>query len=306
MEIAAYLKQEARRVDEYLDLYTKASPNNGVATPDLHLAPEAILEAMRYSLLGGGKRLRPILVIAAAAIFGAPAERVMPAACALEMIHTYSLIHDDLPAMDDDDLRRGRPTNHKVYGDAMAILAGDGLLTLAFEMLARQAAVAGVEPKAALRVVAEVASGAGSAGMVGGQVLDIAWETKGAEGETLALIHRLKTGALFRAALRAGAILAGATEADLALLDAYAHHFGLAFQIQDDVLDVVGDTVKTGKAVGRDQKHDKSTYVRRFGLDGARQMARAEVAAARAALAPFGARAEILGRLADFVVDRDS
>ncbi|HLO03989.1 MAG TPA: farnesyl diphosphate synthase [Symbiobacteriaceae bacterium] len=318
MDIAAYLKQEARRVDEYLDLYTRASGQSAgalaatsqtgaeSAAPELALAPDAILEAMRYSLLGGGKRLRPILVIAAAAVFGAPAERVMPAACALEMIHTYSLIHDDLPAMDDDDLRRGRPTNHKVYGEAMAILAGDGLLTLAFEMLARQASLPAIDARAALRVVAEVASGAGAAGMVGGQVLDIAWETKGAEGETLAQIHRLKTGALFRASLRAGAILAGAAAADLAALDAYAEHFGLAFQIQDDVLDVIGDAAKTGKGVGRDEKHDKSTYVRRFGLDGARQLAQDEVAAAKAALATFGDRADILGRLADFVVDRDA
>lgn len=293
--ITAYLKQEARRVDEYLERYTK-----------LEGAPEAIREAMRYSLLGGGKRLRPILVIAAAAVFGAPPERVMPAACALEMIHTYSLVHDDLPAMDDDDLRRGRPTNHKVYGEAMAILAGDALLTLAFELLARQADQPEIQSSAALRVVREVASGAGAAGMVGGQVLDIAWESKGAEGDVLAQIHRLKTGALFQASLRAGAVLAGATETELRHLDAYAHHFGLAFQIQDDVLDVVGDAVKTGKGVGRDERHDKSTYVRRFGLDGARQMARDEVAAAKEALAPFGQRADILGRMADFVVDRDS
>jgi geranylgeranyl diphosphate synthase type II len=260
---------------------------------------------MRYSLMAGGKRLRPVMVIAAAELFGAPAEQVMPAACALEMIHTYSLIHDDLPCMDDDDLRRGRPTNHKVYGEAVATLAGDSLLTLAFELLGRQALVEGVNPARAARVVAEVAGAAGAAGMVGGQILDLAWEGKGAPAEQLRQIHRLKTGALFSVSLRAGALLAGATDADLACLEAYADHFGLAFQIQDDVLDVVGDAAKTGKGVGRDVKHDKSTYVSLYGLDGARDMARQEVAAAIASLTPFGERACYLVKLARFVVDRE-
>jgi geranylgeranyl diphosphate synthase, type II len=260
---------------------------------------------MRYSLLAGGKRLRPVLVIAAAALYGAPAERVMPAACALEMIHTYSLIHDDLPCMDDDDLRRGRPTNHKVYGEALATLAGDALLTMAFELLARQALVDGVAPHHAAAVVAEVAAAAGAAGMVGGQVEDIAWEGRGASAEQLKRIHRLKTGALFRASLVAGAGLCGASAAELAALRTYAHHFGLAFQIQDDVLDVVGDAAKTGKGVGRDVKHGKSTYVSHYGLEGARQAARAEVAAACAALELFGAKAAFLEALAQFVVDRE-
>jgi geranylgeranyl diphosphate synthase, type II len=304
MDVTDYLAERSKLVDEALDLYTdprRPRPEG----PRLSHAPAQILESMRYSLMAGGKRLRPVLVIAAAEIFDAPPERVMPAACALEMIHTYSLIHDDLPCMDDDDLRRGRPTNHKVYGEAVATLAGDSLLTLAFELLARQAEVEGVSPARAVRVVAEVAQAAGAAGMVGGQILDLAWEGKHAPAEQLRQIHRLKTGALFSISLRAGAILAGATEADLACLDAYADHFGLAFQIQDDVLDVVGDAAKTGKGVGRDIKHDKSTYVSLYGLDGARAMARQEVAAALDSLQPFGEKARYLVKLARFVVDRE-
>lgn len=306
MNIVAYLKEHSQMVDRALDQYTAPEQQrpDGLA-PVLTDIPAALLESLRYSLLGGGKRLRPVLVIAAAALFTVPAQRVLPTACALEMIHTYSLIHDDLPCMDDDDLRRGRPTNHKVYGDAVATLSGDALLTMAFELLACQGRVEGVSPALALRVVGELAVAAGAAGMVGGQVEDLAWEGRSASAEQLQRIHRLKTGALFRAALRAGAILGGAQPADLACLDSYAAHFGLAFQIQDDVLDIIGDEAKTGKGVGRDERHDKSTYVRHFGLQGASERAQAEVAAARAALAPFGERGEVLSALAQFVIDRE-
>lgn len=307
MDIAAYLKDQSALVDAALNRYVAATGDRtgpgGVALA-LDGAPPAILEAMRYSLMAGGKRLRPVLVIAAAELFGGPAERVMPAACAMEMIHTYSLIHDDLPCMDDDDLRRGRPTNHKVFGEAMATLAGDGLLTLAFELLSLQAQVTGVTAGQALRAVGEIARAAGAAGMVGGQVEDLAWEGRHATAETLRQIHRLKTGALFRASLRTGAILAGALDADLERLDAYADHFGLAFQIQDDVLDVIGDVALTGKGVGRDSKLEKSTYVSHFGLDGAAALARQEVQAAQSAVAPYGERAAVLVALAQFVVDR--
>lgn len=294
MSIAAYLKEQSQLVDRYLDQYTAVT---GV--------PEQLLESMRYSLLGGGKRLRPVLVIAAASLFGVESRRVMPAACALELIHTYSLVHDDLPCMDDDDLRRGRPTNHKVYGDAVATLAGDALLTMAFELIARQAEDSSIHPAQVVRVVREVAVAAGAVGMVGGQVEDLAWEGREAPAAQLQQIHALKTGALFRASLRAGAILSGATDEQLACLDRYAHHFGLAFQIQDDVLDVIGDAVKTGKGVGRDSKHQKSTYVSHYGLAGAQDRARAEVAAAQQALAGFGERAQVLVELAQFVVDRE-
>jgi geranylgeranyl diphosphate synthase type II len=302
--VATYLKEKANLVDAALDRYTDSNAG-GEAQPLLDGTPPQLMEAIRYSLLGSGKRLRPILVLAAADLFGAPAERVMPTACALEMIHTYSLVHDDLPCMDDDDLRRGRPTNHKVYGEAIATLAGDALLTLAFELLGRQAETPGVTPGQAIRVVTEVAQGAGAAGMVGGQVEDLAWEGRDAAADQLQRIHSLKTGALFRASLRAGAILGGARPDELARLDAYAAHFGLAFQIQDDVLDVTGDAAKTGKGVGRDERHQKSTYVTRYGLAGAQERARAEVAAAQAALAPFEERAHVLTALAQFVIDRE-
>ncbi|MFZ5823214.1 MAG: polyprenyl synthetase family protein [Bacillota bacterium] len=304
MNVLDYLKQQAQEVDTALDLYT--TPGSGAAAgPFLTGAPPRLLEAMRYSLLGGGKRLRPVLVIAAADLYGLTPGQVMPTACALEMIHTYSLVHDDLPCMDDDDLRRGRPTNHKVYGEAMATLVGDGLLTMAFELVARQAAVPGIPPDRVVRVAAEVAAGAGAAGMVGGQVEDLEWEGRHAGGPQLERIHSLKTGALFRASLRAGALLGGAGEEDLAALDRYAEQFGLAFQIQDDVLDVIGDAVKTGKGVGRDAKHDKSTYVSLYGLEQAQEKARSAVAGAVGALSHLGERAHILCSLAQFVVDRE-
>lgn len=306
MNALEYLSAKSKLVEAALDRYTDAAEaQDRPEAPALATVPPALLEAMRYSLLAGGKRLRPVLVIAAAEIFGATAERVMPAACALEMIHTYSLIHDDLPCMDDDDLRRGRPTNHKVYGEAMATLAGDALLTMAFELMARQALVPGVTAEQAVLALAEVAAAAGSAGMVGGQVEDLAWEGRAASAEQLQQIHALKTGALFKASLLAGAILAGAASHERAALARYAAHFGLAFQIQDDVLDVIGDAVKTGKGVGRDQRHEKSTYVKHYGLEGAQARARAEVRAACDALVPFGTAASFLTALAEFVVDRD-
>jgi geranylgeranyl diphosphate synthase type II len=300
------LTQRSRLVDTYLDLYTDPAKAEGrPGAPSLKEIPPRLLESMRYSLLGGGKRLRPAMVLAAADLFGVPAEQVMPTACAIEMIHTYSLIHDDLPCMDDDDLRRGRPTNHKVYGDALATLAGDALLTMAFELLGRQAEIEGVTAAQAAAVVTEMAFAAGAAGMVGGQVEDLEWEGRHASADQLKRIHRLKTGALFRASLRAGALLGGARPFDLAALDQYAAHFGLAFQIQDDVLDVVGDAVKTGKGVGRDVKLGKSTYVSHYGLEGAKELAQAEVAAACDSLSPFGQNAGFLAALARFVVDRE-
>jgi geranylgeranyl diphosphate synthase type II len=304
VKIKAYLKDRAALIDAALDRYTTPGADQG-AGPDLREVPHRLLEAIRYSLMAGGKRLRPVMVLAAAEVYGLPPERVMLAAGALEMIHTYSLIHDDLPCMDDDDLRRGRPTNHKVYGDALATLAGDALLTMAFELLGRQGLADGVTRLQAARVVVEMATAAGAGGMVGGQVEDLAGEGRQSNTAQLERIHRLKTGALFRAGLRVGAILGGADEPDLVRLDTYAAHFGLAFQIQDDLLDVIGDAVKTGKGVGRDERLQKSTYVTRYGLDEARRRAAAEVAAAQAVLAPLGARAEPLVALAQFVIDRE-
>ncbi|MBQ8698814.1 MAG: polyprenyl synthetase family protein [Schwartzia sp.] len=261
-----------------------------------------LAESMKYSLLAGGKRLRPILLMAAADAVGGRGEDYLPSACALEMIHTYSLIHDDLPAMDDDDYRRGRLTNHKVYGAGIATLAGDGLLTLAFEVLARQP---GVPADTALRVVREVSEAAGANGMVGGQALDLESEGKHIDRDTLCRMHMAKTGALFRAAIRSGAILAGADEAQLSALTEYAEAFGLAFQITDDILDVTGDEAAIGKPVGSDERNHKSTYVTLTSLDEAKLLAREAADRAHHALVPLGEKAAFLSELAEYLVTRD-
>lgn len=292
-EFQQYMAARRQQVEAALDRYTAGLD-----------APSRLVEAMRYSLLARGKRLRPILTIAASELFGLEAADVMPGACALEMIHTYSLIHDDLPCMDDDDLRRGRPTCHKVYGEAMAVLAGDALLTQAFALMAEQAAVPRVGPARAVRAAAELAHAAGAEGMVGGQVEDLAWEGRQADEPQLRRIHSLKTGALFRAAVRMGGILAGAGEEDLDRLGRYATHFGLAFQIWDDVLDVTGDAALTGKGVGRDARLDKSTYVTLHGVEGARERAYQAVRLALEELEPFGGAGWVLRALAESVVDR--
>ena len=261
-----------------------------------------LAESMKYSLMAGGKRLRPILLMAAADAVGARGEDYLTSACALEMIHTYSLIHDDLPAMDDDDYRRGRLTNHKVYGAGVATLAGDALLTMAFEVLLRQK---GVAPETLVRVVREVSIAAGPNGMVGGQALDLASEGKQIDRETLRRMHMAKTGALFRAAVRSGAILAGADESALAALTEYAEAFGLAFQITDDILDVTGDEAAIGKPVGSDERNHKSTYVTLTSLDEAKRLAREAADRAHRALAPLGGKTEFLDELAEYLVTRD-
>ena len=257
--------------------------------------------SMAYSLMAGGKRLRPVLLMAAADAVGADGTKFLPVACALEMIHTYSLIHDDLPAMDNDDLRRGKPTNHVVYGEGIAILAGDALLTLAFTVILRQKAV---PAEALLRVVDEISRAAGAEGMVGGQVLDLEAENRQISMEELRRVHTGKTGALFRAALRSGAILAGASEEQLSALTAYADHFGLAFQITDDILDVIGNAEEIGKPVGSDEKNHKSTYVTLTSLEMAQELARRTVAEAEAALSAFGQEATFLRELVAYLVNR--
>ncbi len=261
-----------------------------------------LAESMKYSLMAGGKRLRPILLMAAADAVGARGEEYLTSACALEMIHTYSLIHDDLPAMDDDDYRRGRLTNHKVYGAGLATLAGDALLTLAFEVLLRQKDAA---PETLVRVVQEVSMAAGPNGMVGGQALDLASEGKSIGRETLQRMHMAKTGALFRAAVRSGAILAGADDSELGALTEYAEAFGLAFQITDDILDVTGDEAAIGKPVGSDERNHKSTYVTLTSLDEAKSLAREAADRAHRALAPLGGKVEFLDELAEYLVTRD-
>lgn len=261
-----------------------------------------LAESMKYSLMAGGKRLRPILLMAAADAAGGHGDDYLASACALEMIHTYSLIHDDLPAMDNDDYRRGRLTNHKVYGAGLATLAGDALLTLAFEVLLRQK---GVSPETLVRVVREISTAAGPEGMVGGQALDLESEGKRIDKDTLRRMHMAKTGALFRAAVRSGAILAGADDAKLAALTEYAEAFGLAFQITDDILDVTGDEAAIGKPVGSDERNHKSTYVTLTSLDEAKRLAREAVDRAHQALAPLGEKAAFLDELAEYLITRD-
>ena len=288
-----YLKERQAQVEEMLH----------------SLAPEQagplakMAESMRYSLFAGGKRLRPILLTAAADTVGVDGCNFLQAACALEMIHTYSLIHDDLPAMDDDDYRRGRLTSHKVFGEGMAVLAGDGLLTLAFETLLSQP---GVPLEILGRVTREVAVAAGPSGMVGGQAIDLGSEGSQPGPETMALMHRLKTGALFRASIRSGALLAGASDPEVQQLTEYAENFGLAFQITDDILDVTGDEAVLGKPVGSDKKNNKATYVTAYSLPVARQMAQTAVDKSLAALESFGDRAWVLRGLSGYLLTRES
>ena len=263
---------------------------------------KTLCESMKYSLMAGGKRLRPILVMAAADAVGAKGTDYLTTGCAMEMIHTYSLIHDDLPAMDDDDYRRGKLTNHKVYGAGMATLAADALLTLAFEVMLRQQ---GVSADTLVRVVREISTAAGPDGMVGGQALDMESEDKQISMETMKNIHLGKTGALFRAAIRSGAILGGASEEALAALTVYADNFGLAFQITDDILDVIGDESVIGKPVGSDEKNHKSTYVTLTSLEEAQKLAQDAVDTAIDALKIFGGEADFLRELVAYLVKRN-
>lgn len=286
MDVGAFLHDKAEKTTRALEAYLA----------EWSAAPRRLQEAIAYSLLAGGKRLRPALALGAAEIISGDDSAALPAACAVEMIHTYSLIHDDLPCMDDDDLRRGKPTSHKVFGEALAVLAGDALLTMAFDVAARCG-----NP----RVVREMACAAGVEGMVGGQVMDLESENRRLSLEELQQLHSLKTGALIRVAVRSGAILAGAEEDDLASLTRYGEHLGLAFQIADDILDVVGDQDKLGKQVGSDEAGHKSTYPALLGLARSRQLAEEAGATAAEALKPLGAKADIFRALARFVVERD-
>jgi geranylgeranyl diphosphate synthase type II len=263
---------------------------------------------MRHSLFAGGKRLRPALVMASAEAAGlAPAERALPVAAALEMIHTYSLIHDDLPSMDDDAMRRGRPTCHVVFGEAMAILAGDALLTLAFTHLGEAAERGEIPPRALPRIVAALGRGAGTPhGMVAGQVADIEAEGNTVAPEALAFIHQRKTGALIEAACVCGALVADPPAATLAALESYGRALGLAFQIVDDVLDATQPSESLGKTAGKDADQGKATYVTVHGLEAARAEATRQGAIARVALEPLGEKGRELAALADFVVSRKS
>lgn len=289
MELKSYLAERGKLVGDYLHQRL----GQGSISP--------VDEAMEYSVEAGGKRLRPILMMAAADAAGADGTKFLPVASALEMIHTYSLIHDDLPSMDNDDYRRGRLTNHKVYGDAMALLAGDGLLTQAFEVMLEQP---GVDPAVLLKVVRLVAHCAGPVGMVGGQALDITSEDKHLSAAEMKQLHEAKTGALFVAAVRGGALLAGADAKTLEDLTHFAKLFGLAFQITDDILDVVGDAAVMGKSKGSDEKLHKSTYVSLYSLEKAREMAAETLREAEAVLAPYGEKAEVLLEITRYLYNR--
>ena len=293
-DLQAWLSARRAEVDAALQRYLPVPP----------ACPARVDEAMRYSLFAGGKRLRPILALAAAdavaeANGGDPGEaraRAMPAACALELIHTYSLIHDDLPAMDDDTLRRGRPTSHVVFGEGLAILAGDGLLTEAFALMARESAAAR-DAGRVLQAIGIVAEAAGACGMVGGQAIDLEAAGSGAQfdGDGLRAMHARKTGALIRASAAAGAVMAGASSAQLTAIERFASELGLAFQIVDDILDVEGASQDLGKTAGKDAAAGKPTYPALYGLDASRRMADECVARALSALDAAGLGAQLPG-----------
>ena len=295
LEVEAELDERRRLVEAALDR----------ALPAESAWPETIHRAMRYSLFAGGKRIRPLLALAAGEAMGGRRDDVMPLACAVEMIHTYSLVHDDLPAMDDDDLRRGKPTSHKVFGEAIAILAGDALLTQAFALVA--AVPPGADPALLprrLAATAILAEAAGSTGMIGGQVMDLESEGRRLDTRALETMHRAKTGALLVASVRGGAVLGGGAGGDLARLDRYAAAIGLAFQVVDDVLDETGAAHELGKTAGKDARAGKATYVSVHGLEASRAMARRLLDDALAAITPLGARGRLLEALARGIVER--
>ena len=292
MNFADYMKEKKSRIDSRLETLLQTD------VPQF----SHLYKAMNYSLLAGGKRIRPILLLATLEALGKDAEPYIDLACALECVHSYSLIHDDLPAMDDDDLRRGKPTNHVVFGEGTAILAGDGLLTYAFELMASQTHI---DAAKLMRCIHVFAHAAGPSGMVGGQAFDLASEGHldiGREG--LELLHYSKTGIIFKAAIELAAILGDADEKQKKALDTYAFYMGLTFQITDDILDVVGDEAALGKPVGSDAKNDKATYVTIFSLDEARHMAEDAAQKAIAAAEPLGQKAWFLRDLVSYMLVR--
>ena len=292
-DLNAYFAEKIERINAALESILKTSEH-----------PDRLLEAMTYSLMAGGKRFRSVLCVAAAEAVGGNLEDVLPPACALEMVHTYSLIHDDLPAMDDDDLRRGQPTCHKAFDEATAILAGDALLTLAFQTLSSIAAGSDQQAVKWLRVIQLISHAAGYCGMIQGQMLDIT-----SEGNQLALnelksMHRLKTGALIEVSSRCGAELVDANSSQIQLLESYARYIGLAFQVTDDILNVEGDPAIMGKAVGTDKLRQKSTYPSLLGLEESKTFARKLIDSALQALGSFDQKAEPLRAIARYIIDR--
>lgn len=294
MDIKKYLQEKKALIDSFLHTHF-----------DSHVVPETLSKAMSYSVFAGGKRIRPILAIASYEACGGTGERIIPHASALELIHTYSLIHDDLPSMDNDDLRRGKPTSHKVFGEGMAVLAGDALLTEAFSLLSRYSgATVSVRRTAVLSVIRDVAMAAGAHGMVGGQAKDILCENSEMDGDDLAFIHAHKTGALITASVRMGGILANAGKRKLYALTRYGENIGLAFQIIDDILDVRGDSAMLGKSTGSDERKKKVTYPALYGIDLSVNKAEAHIHNGIEALKNFSERAEPLREIARYLLKR--
>mgnify|MGYP001626224263 CR=1 FL=1 len=286
-----------QKVDEALELWM----------PSEDEFPSVLHKAMRYSVFAGGKRLRPFLVLESCKVAGGEEEKALPAACAVEVLHTYTLVHDDLPSMDNDDFRRGKPTCHKVFGEGMAILCGDALQTLAFELLATKLPEKGVSAEVALKCIAVLAQAAGSKWLVGGQALDITEQAQGYSDkspEKVRLIHERKTAALMRACCVIGGLIGNATDEQLKALSDFGYWFGLAFQITDDILDEIGDPKRLGKSVGKDRQQKKLTYPMVFGIEKSRQMASEAIERAIEALSVFGDEAEMLRALAQFVLER--
>ncbi len=294
MDIKTYLARKKDAVDKTLE---KLVPDEKAFPPTVH-------EAMRYSLFAGGKRVRPILAVASAEALGAKTSELLPIAASLELIHTYSLIHDDLPAMDDDDFRRGRPTCHKVYGDAIAVLAGDGLLNMAFEVLSDARRLKAVPASRLIAIIKEIATASGVLGMVGGQVVDIQSEGKEIDFPTLEYIHTHKTGALIRSSVRAGALYARAGKRQFTALTRYGELVGLAFQIADDILDITGKQEEIGKDVGSDLKKGKKTFPSFYGLEESRRRAVEVVDKALLSLRDFDRKADPLRELAKYIINR--
>jgi geranylgeranyl diphosphate synthase type II len=295
MDIKAYLKDKQTLVDTFFrELYSKQHH------------PPVLQEAMLYSLFAGGKRIRPILALASYETCGGDPRDIVPYASTLELIHTYSLIHDDLPAMDNDDLRRGKPTNHKVYGEAIAILAGDALLTEAFSILSDPSLSSKVSVSHLMGALREIALASGLDGMVAGQVQDMLAENREPDGDTLQFIHSHKTGTLLRASVRIGPILYGSSQVALDALTVYGNSIGLAFQVIDDILDIEGDTEEMGKTAGSDVKINKMTYPRFYGLQKSREIAQNLITEAKEALSVFSSEADPLREIADYLLTRRS
>jgi geranylgeranyl diphosphate synthase type II len=294
MEIKTYLNEKRAMIEE--------------ALKEIFPEPEGpaadIIRAMSYSIFAGGKRLRPILCMAGAEAVGGKAQDVLPVACAIELIHTYSLIHDDLPVMDDDDMRRGKPTSHKVFGEAVALLAGDGLLTKAFHVMTHADFQNSVKPSALLPVIGLIAKAAGYEGMVGGQVVDIQSEGKEVDPHILEFIHTHKTAALIAASVASGAILVGGEEHQVKALTSYGQNIGLAFQVSDDILDIEGDSQELGKDVGSDERQGKSTYPTLLGLKRSKEIQRELVEQAIESLQAFDHKSDPLRHIARYIIVR--